>query len=142
MIVCAESSAVLRWIFGTPQAAEVAKILSKAEEVFSSRLTLVEVERVLVRQIVVGALREADAAEARRLWAAAVAQWRVVEITQAICERAGLRFAREPLRTLDAIHLATALFVNQLAADVWLLSTDARLCENAEMLGLRCLSVG
>jgi predicted nucleic acid-binding protein len=62
----------------------------------------------------------------------------VLPIDEAVLLRVEQRFPVEPLRTLDAIHLATAL---KLAAieKVTLLSTARRLRENAVALGLAVL---
>ncbi|MEP7010138.1 MAG: hypothetical protein ABJC13_07430 [Acidobacteriota bacterium] len=44
MIVYAESSAVLSWLFGEPRGSEVRSILESAEFVVTSDLTLIEVD--------------------------------------------------------------------------------------------------
>jgi predicted nucleic acid-binding protein len=139
VILYVETSAILRWLLGGADGALVMRTLMAAEMVFTSRLTLIEIDRVIVRQQAEGALDDMQTAEARRLLAAVLPQWRVVELIPAICDRGGQRFPQEPVRTLDALHLATALFVARLAADVHLLSTDHRVRDNAAALGLRYL---
>ena len=135
MILYAESSAILRWLLGAPGSDSIRAALGRAEVVFSSRLTVVEVERAIARRLSEGHMREAHAAEARRLFAAGLAQWRVVELTIPIAERAAQPFPNEPVRALDAIHLATVLFVSRVAAPS-VLSTDERILRNARTLGL------
>lgn len=44
-------------------------------------------------------------------------------------------FPNEPVRTLDAIHLASAIFLRQVFPDLVVLSTDERIGVNAELLG-------
>ncbi len=54
-------------------------------------------------------------------------------------ERAGQAFPKEPVRALDAIHLATALLVGAEQPDLVMLSLDPRVRRNAEALGFRVL---
>lgn len=61
----------------------------------------------------------------------------VLEITDTILARVGRRFPVEPVRTLDAIHLATAELIDEPAAPVTLLTRDHRIRENAVLLGLQ-----
>jgi hypothetical protein len=136
VILCAETSAVLRWLLGAPDGPALGAAMAGAEAVFSSRLTVVEVERVLVREERQGRLGGADAAFARAAFAPVQAQWHVVELCDEIARRAGGDFPVEPVRTLDAIHLATTLFVARLVGTVALLSTDERVRANGARLGL------
>jgi predicted nucleic acid-binding protein len=50
-------------------------------------------------------------------------------------------FPEEPIRTLDAIHLATALLAKSLVPDLALLSLDERVRRSATQLGLTVLPV-
>ena len=52
-----------------------------------------------------------------------------------IVRRSRRSFPHEPIRALDAIHLATALAVRNLAPDVVVLSLDDRIRDNAVSLG-------
>ena len=44
-------------------------------------------------------------------------------------------FPREPVRSLDAIHLSTALVARNLVTELWILSLDERIRDNAAALG-------
>jgi predicted nucleic acid-binding protein len=57
-------------------------------------------------------------------------------VSDEVLSRAGRRFPVEPIRTLDAIHLATAEQLLGPGTRVILFSYDARLRENALALGL------
>lgn len=46
------------------------------------------------------------------------------------------RFPAEPVRTMDAVHLATALFLVPRVGPLAMLSTDVRIVKNAPLLGL------
>jgi hypothetical protein len=52
-----------------------------------------------------------------------------------VLARAALPFPREPVRTLDAIHLASAVLHAQAAAPLEVLSTDPRIRDSAVALG-------
>jgi hypothetical protein len=54
-----------------------------------------------------------------------------------VVERARRPFPAEPLRALDAIHLATALIVAADAPGMGLLSFDRRIRQAGKALGLR-----
>ena len=49
MNLYAESSAVLAWLLGEDAGAEVKEILTRAETVVASDLTVIECDRVLIR---------------------------------------------------------------------------------------------
>ena len=52
-----------------------------------------------------------------------------------IVERARRAFPREPIGTLDAIHLSTALVARSLVTDLQLPTPDERIRANAAELG-------
>jgi len=66
-----EWSAVLAWFFGEAESEEVRRQLAGAEEVFTSVLTLVETDRVLIRAQVVNGLKEGGVIDRRRALARA-----------------------------------------------------------------------
>jgi hypothetical protein len=59
----------------------------------------------------------------------------VVPVTDAVLVRAGRPFPVEPIRTLDALHLATAEFLGAPPQMVTVITRDARVGENARALG-------
>jgi len=132
----AETSAVLRWLLGAPGGEEVRAALAGAGHVFASRLTIVETRRALVRSGAMGEIPEAAAEAASASFGSASAHWTIVEILPEIAERASQRFPSEPVRSLDALHLATALFLVPAAGALAVLSTDDRVVRNAPLLGL------
>ena len=129
----------LRWCLGADPGGGLHQAIVSADQVFTSRLTLIEAERVIVRQVRAGDLTVVQAQEAREVLAAAFPNWAIVDVIVSVCERAAEAFPVEPVRALDAIHLATALLVADLAGGVAVLSTDRRIRENADRLGLACL---
>ena len=80
MKIYAESSAVLAWLLGEESGARVRRVLTAAEIVIASDLTLIECDRVLIRAATLGELAEADAADRRAHLTAAAAHWHVLRI--------------------------------------------------------------
>ncbi len=136
MIVYAESSAVLAWLLGERPADAVRRLLSDAERVVASTLSLLECRRALARGVATGQLSEADAGAASRLLAHATSGWALLEMTGPALERAHQPFPVEPVRTLDAIHLAAALEFRTALGPLTVLSLDDRIRANASALGL------
>lgn len=135
MNVYAESSAVLAWLLGESDGEDARDRLSAARLVLTSDLTLIECDRVLHRAMALGELSAAEAAERRALVAVAAEHWIVQAMDREVVERARRSFPREPIRTLDAIHLATALITRDLVTELQLLSLDERIRRSAADLG-------
>jgi predicted nucleic acid-binding protein len=137
MSVYAESSAILAWLLDEPSGVEVRQSLMAADMVIASDLTLIECDRVLLRAASLGELTEAETADRRAHLAMAASSWHVLRIGPEIVERARQPFPNEPIRTLDAIHLASALVARSAVAGVELLSLDDRVRKTGRRLGLQ-----
>jgi len=135
--IYAESSAVLAWLLGEVAGSRVREALRHAELVFASDLVLIECDRVLMRAVTLGEIDEATAAGRRAHLNAAAAHWHVYRLSLEIVERARRAFPAEPVRTLDAIHLASALAVRSTIPSLELLSLDDRIRRVGEQLGFR-----
>jgi predicted nucleic acid-binding protein len=133
--VYAESSAVLAWLLGEDGGHRVRDVLRRADVVTASDLTLIECDRVLIRAVVLGEIDEAAAADRRGYLNAAAARWHVWRLSPDIVDRARSPFPAEPLRALDAIHLASALAVRSMIPGVELLSLDERIRKTGAQLG-------
>ncbi len=136
MRVYAESSAVLAWLLGEEAAGRVRRVLAEAEIVVASDLTLVECDRVLIRAVTLGELTEAEAANRRAHLTTAASHWHVLRVGLEIVDRARRPFPGEPIRTLDALHLASALAARAAVTDLALLSLDERVRGAGARLGL------
>lgn len=139
MNLYAESSSVLAWLLGEEAADSVQSQLAGAEIVAASDLTLVECDRVLHRATLTGDLSEADAAGRRATLSRATAHWVLFRLEREVIERARRPFPVEPIRSLDALHLSTALVVRSLVPDLRLLTLDQRVRDNAAALGFELL---
>ena len=135
MTLYAESSAVLRWLLGESRGDDVDGLLRRARKVVCSRLTLIETRRMIHRAVAQDALDEVGSEAVFEALARAAARWGVLELSRDVAERAEGRFPVEPVRTLDAVHLASALFLRQSLPDLHVLSTDHRVRTNAGRLG-------
>lgn len=134
-----ESSAALAWLLDEAAAPPVEALLTAAELVTASELTLLEVERVLVRALADGRLTADEAGRSRALLHRASEYWVLQALGRPVVERAGQPFPIEPIRTLDALHLASALQASAVVPGLTMLSLDRRVRENASALGLRVL---
>lgn len=135
MILYAESSAVLCWLLGEAAAPLVQRELASAELVLTSELTLAECRRGLVCAVSAKRLREAVAADRAARLLAASAEWTQIKVESVVLERAGAPFPIEPVGTLDAIHLSSALLARANLGALSLLSLDRSLRDGAEALG-------
>lgn len=134
-----ETSALLAWLFGERAADSVRRALAGAARVISSELTFVECERALIRGLVLEELSEAGATDRRLRLAATAESWEVLDLGPDILDRARRSFPAEPLRALDALHLASALAARMATPGLAFLSLDRRCRENARQLGFRVL---
>lgn len=139
MILYAESSAVLSWLLGENDGETVRRSLADAEVVVTSELTLVECDRTLHRGHVLGHLSPAWVAELRAARRQVAQRWLVIRLTRKIVERARRPLPEEPIRSLDALHLASALETAELAPGIRLLSLDERVRRSGEALGFELL---
>jgi predicted nucleic acid-binding protein len=131
-----ETSAILRYLFGDAGADMVRETIDKSVRVLTSRLTVLEVYRTVVRAETQADVSAADAERVRGAFARIVRSWIIREMSADILERAAHPFPIEPVRSLDAIHLATSLVLLRLYPDLHVLSFDGRVVKNAEALGI------
>jgi predicted nucleic acid-binding protein len=139
MIVYAETSAVLRWLFNEDAGDQILTDLQTAEKVVCSRLTLIETRRVIRRALMESRLTEAEADSLLAAFGQATARWAILEVSAEVAQRAEGRFPVEPVRSLDAIHLASAMILRESLPGLFIISTDERIRSNAHRLGLDVL---
>jgi uncharacterized protein with PIN domain len=119
----AESSAVLAWLLDEPTAPTVRTSLASADLVLTSDLTLIECQRAIIRLVSLGQITEAEAADNRARLRQTAAHWTLLVIDHDIVERASHPFPVEPIRTLDALHVAsTAATVSGIASRISIVS--------------------
>jgi hypothetical protein len=131
----AESSAVLSWLLGEKEGPVIRRLLRKARLILTSDLTLVECDRVITRAIAVKGITNKNADSCRKRLRSATPAWYVLRVSGDIIDRARQPFPVEPIRTLDAVHIASALNARAAIPDITLLSLDNRIRVNALELG-------
>lgn len=139
MSLYAESSAVLAWLLDEAAGTFVRQTLAETEIVLASDLTLIECDRVLHRAAALGELTEAEVADRRAHLTTAAAHWHVLRLGSEVVDRARRPFPGDPVRTLDAIHLASVLVARSAIAGLELLSLDDRIRAVGKKLGLTLL---
>jgi predicted nucleic acid-binding protein len=130
-----ESSAALRDLLGGDQREEIRRFLLSAEVVATSRCTLAEVGRVFARLRVLEPQAAAAAASREAQFQTDSELWVIQPVDEAIWLRCARPFPVEPLRTLDAIHLATIERLAGAIERITVLSTDSRVRANVHALG-------
>ena len=139
MSVYAESSAVLAWLLDEDSAPEIRKLLAAQDLIVASDLTLIECDRVLLRAASLGELTEADAADRRGHLTETSSHWQILRISPEVVDRARRPFPGHPVRTLDAIHLASALVAHAAVPGLQLLTLDDFRRHAAQALGFKIL---
>lgn len=131
MTFYAETSALLTWLLDQQGADEIRRLVQGAQRVVVSELTMVEARRVLARLRADGV----STVILERTFNQASAAWTRIPMTEEILIRAGEPFPVEPVRTLDAIHLATVELHIGLFGPLTVLALDKRVRENAAAMG-------
>jgi hypothetical protein len=140
-IVYAETSAVLAWLTGEPQGTHVASIMTEADRIVTSQLTLVECERALIRAWALHLISEVERVDRVMKLDRASERWTRMVVDDEAAQRARRPFPVEPVRAVDALHLASALLARSTAADLVILTLDQRIRENATRLGFDVLPI-
>jgi predicted nucleic acid-binding protein len=132
-LVYVESSAlVAAWL----ESDEWAKrALNSPGRLVTSAITFTEARRAVLRARVAGRITAAQAASALDGLIRQSAQCQVVAVSEDVLARAGQAFPVEPVRTLDAIHLASMELLGVAPHFLSVVTRDARVADNARALG-------
>ena len=136
MNLYAESSAVLAWLLGESVQAKVVTALQGAEHIYTSALTPVECARGLAVARRSDRITQVEELAALRVLDYALTSWNVYDVSEDVLHGARSQFPAEPVRTLDAIHLATAVRIRTALRDLTMCSLDQRIRQNADSLGI------
>ena len=135
-----ETSYVLAWLFGETHSQKYNREVDAASAVATSVLTTMEVERGLLRALAQGRINIAENIKLLGMFRSVASGWLFIEISKTIREQVGNSFPIEPIRTLDAIHLATATMLLAAYPDLKILTLDQRVSANAKAMGLDLLA--
>ena len=128
-----ESSALLAALLEQDRA--VLDALRADGQRVTSALTFAEAARAIVHARVSGRLTLAEERAALRALRTFERRCAVIAVTDAVLTRVGRPFPVEPIRTLDAVHLATVELLGEPPPLVTLVTRDARVRDNARALG-------
>jgi predicted nucleic acid-binding protein len=128
-----ESSALLAALLEGDRA--VLNVLQANGRQVTSVLTLAEAGRAIVRARGSGRLTPAQERAAVRGLRVFARRCFVVAVTDAVIARVGRPFPVEPIRTLDAVHLASAELLGEPPPLVAIVTRDSRIRDNAQALG-------
>lgn len=128
-----ETSGLLAALFEQDSAAK--RALRAATHRVTSALTFAEAQRAVVRGVRTDRLTPDQARMVAQALETFAKRCRVVGITEDVLGRVGRPFLVEPVRTLDAIHLATLELLGGSPALLTVLTRDDRLRQNALAAG-------
>ena len=129
-----DTSAVLRAVLESGTSLQLEARIATASALVTSRLSTVEGARAIHRLRATRQLAETKLADAEWEIAAVWRRCELWEITARVCETAQHVARSRPLRTLDALHLATFLLARETIAGLELLTSDQRLRDAADAL--------
>jgi predicted nucleic acid-binding protein len=128
-----ESSALVAGLLERDSA--VVKRAPRGTQQVTSALTLAEAGRAIIRARATGRLtaeQERAAVRALRIFGR---RCFILDVDRAVLDRVRRPFPIEPIRTLDAVHLATAELLGEPPALITIVTRDDRVRENARALG-------
>jgi predicted nucleic acid-binding protein len=131
-----DTSAVLRAVIETGTTPDIERAMKEADVLITSRLSLVESSRVLIRMRNTGTLSEHQIADAERDMYTLWDRCEIWELSKSVCEAARQVAPTQNLRALDALHLATYLFARKRFEALELLTADERLRRAARAIGV------
>ena len=131
-----DTSALIKRYVDEPGRREVLQLLRRHQCVTSAVLP-VEFRSALRRRATDGSLDARRIPEIVKRFAADREFWSLVEVTGEVLQAAEKLVADHPLRTLDALHVASSqLFAARLASEQTFVTADARQAAVASAIGL------
>lgn len=128
-----ESSALVAALL--EQDTAVTKPLPAGTRRVTSALTLAETARAIIRARATHRLTAAQEQAAVRALQTFERRCFIVDVSRAVLDRVRRPFPAEPIRTLDAVHLATAEELGEPPQLITIVTRDARVRDNALALG-------
>ncbi len=115
--------------------AAILKPLPAGVQYVTSALTLAEAGRAIIRARATDRLTAAEEQAAVRALRTFERRCFVLDVDRAVLDRVRRPFPVEPIRTLDAVHLATAELLGEPPQIVTIVTRDVRVRDNARALG-------
>ena len=138
-----DTSALVKRYVDEPGRREVQQLVRRHDCVTSAILS-VELRSALRRRVTERTLDSSRVSQIRKRVVADRAYWTVIEVGTEVLSGAEALVSVHPLRTLDAIHVASAqLFAARLSIpDLMFVSADKRQTEVASAIGLTSRHIG
>ncbi len=128
-----ESSALVAALLEHDTAA--VKSLPAGTQHVTSALTFAEVGRAIIRARATNRLTAAEEQAAVRALRTFERRCFILDVDRAVLDRVRRPFPVEPIRTLDAVHLATAELLGEAPQVVTIVTRDVRVRDTARALG-------
>lgn len=135
-VIYLETSALLTWLFNETGAMEVIETVNAADLVVTSLLIRIETARACNRALREKLVNSSQHTMMLESFESHRKAWFHMNMDEAVILRASQNFPIEPVRSFDALHLATALEYRKLYLHCRVLSLDKRIRENAAALGM------
>ncbi len=126
-----DTSAILRATLEAGTSRETERRIEAADDLITSRLSLVESARAILRVRRSAEQAEERLADAERQIGRILHRCDLWELTPEVCEMASRVAPQRNLRTLDALHLATFVLARRRIEGLELLTADFRLNDAA-----------
>jgi predicted nucleic acid-binding protein len=130
-----ESSALVAALIERDTA--VMRKIPRGTKQMTSALTMAEAARALMRARATGRLTAEEERAAARALQTFERRCFILDVDRAVLDRVRRPFSVEPIRTLDAVHLATAELIGEAPPLVTIVTRDDRVRKNAEALGYK-----
>jgi predicted nucleic acid-binding protein len=131
-----ETSALLAWLFDEPNAAHIMDAVNRADLVVTSDLLRIETIRAIKRARHEKLITSEQLEALIQTFQDYLKSCFRMSMDESVIDGATEDFPIEPVRSLDAIHLSTALEYKKLYPELRMLTTDTRLKRNTASLDL------
>jgi hypothetical protein len=132
-----ETSALLRMLVEGDTS--LASLIGRAQRLITSQLTVIEADRGIRRAFADGRLSSRRHRDVRRQLTAFLESCEIIDFHPSVLAEAQRDFPVKPVRTLDALHLASLRFWVHSVGPVTMVSYDTRVRQNAEAWGCAVL---
>jgi uncharacterized protein with PIN domain len=131
-----ETSALLTWLFDEPNAAHIMDAMNRADLIVTSDLLRIETMRAIRRARHEKLITSEQFESLNQIFQDHLKSCFRMSMDESVITAATGDFPVEPVRSLDAIHLSTAMEYKKLYPELRMLATDTRLKQNSASLGL------
>ena len=135
-VIYLETSALLTWLFDEPDASQIIDTINDAELIVTSELLRIETVRAIKRAQYEKLITLEQRDTLIQTFHDYIQSCFRMSMDDSVIDGATVDFPVEPVRSLDAVHLSTALEYKKLYPELKMLTTDARLKQNTALLDL------